>query len=320
MVSWQALARLIRLGSLAAFMAAFALPVTAATVVLVMAAQGGGRILPLAPASAGLRLAMLSYGFVEVTGHQVDIAAITAFTFGVGAVLALAGLVLALTIIAGEFGTLSPRRAVAAARATARPAPGARRDVLDVDPQAGAVARLRSGPRRSHPGLRPRRGALRPARAATVVRHEPSGLISARPYAHSRRKTASPRGRSVAVVGALAASSRRCPNCMGLLSETSNPMRFAFGSRSRSGDHDRRRHTLPSMTPFAPRGAARPGGEHLDGSLDAMNEIAPGLLDWAAFHDGIGQEVHSHYVAQPGVLIDPMPAAGELPSRPRWPC
>jgi hypothetical protein len=71
------------------------------------------------------------------------------------------------------------------------------------------------------------------------------------------------------------------------------------------------------MTPFAPRGAARPGGEHLDGSLGAMNEIAPGLLDWAAFHDGIGQEVHSHYVAEPGVLIDPMPAAAELPSRPR---
>ena len=68
-----------------------ALPVTPATVVLVMAAQGGGRILPLAPASAGLRLAMLSYGFVEVTGRPVDIAAITAFTFGVGAVLLVAG-------------------------------------------------------------------------------------------------------------------------------------------------------------------------------------------------------------------------------------
>ena len=93
--SWQALARLIRLGSMAAFMAAFGLPVTPATVVLVMAAQGGGRILPLAPASAGLRLAMLSYGFVEVTGRPVDIAAITAFTFGVGAVMALSGLAVA---------------------------------------------------------------------------------------------------------------------------------------------------------------------------------------------------------------------------------
>jgi hypothetical protein len=115
--SWQALARLIRLGSMAAFMAAFALPVTPATVVLVMAAQGGGRILPLAPASAGLRLAMLSYGFVEVTGHPVDIAAITAFTFGVGAILALAGLVVAIGILAHECGTLSPRRALTVARA-----------------------------------------------------------------------------------------------------------------------------------------------------------------------------------------------------------
>jgi hypothetical protein len=114
--SWQALARLIRLGSLAAFMVAFSLPVTASTVVLVMAAQGGGRILPIAPVSAGLRLAMLSYGFVEVTHQAVDIAAITTFTFGVGAVLMLAGLVIAVTIIGREFGTLSPKRAIAAAR------------------------------------------------------------------------------------------------------------------------------------------------------------------------------------------------------------
>jgi uncharacterized membrane protein YbhN (UPF0104 family) len=115
-VTWQAAGRVIRLGSLAAFMTAFHLPVTLSTVVLVMAAQGGGRIIPLAPASTGLRLAMLSYGFVEVTGQVVDIAAITTFTFGVGAVLMLAGLVIALTIIAREFGTLSPKRALQAAR------------------------------------------------------------------------------------------------------------------------------------------------------------------------------------------------------------
>jgi hypothetical protein len=114
--SWQALARLIRLGSLAAFMAAFHLPVTVATVVLVMAAQGGGRILPIAPVSAGLRLAMLSYGFVEVTGKPVDIAAITTFTFGVSAVLCITGLLLAIVILAVEFGTLSPRNILATAR------------------------------------------------------------------------------------------------------------------------------------------------------------------------------------------------------------
>jgi hypothetical protein len=115
--SWQALARLIRLGSFAAFMQAFSLPVTPATVVLVMAAQGGGRIIPLAPASAGLRLAMLSYGFVEVTGHAVDIAEITTFTFGVGALLMVAGVIVGLVALGAELETWSPRAAMAAARA-----------------------------------------------------------------------------------------------------------------------------------------------------------------------------------------------------------
>ena len=175
--SWQALARLIRLGSMAAFMAAFSLPVTPATVVLVMAAQGGGRILPLAPASAGLRLAMLSYGFVEVTGQPVDIAAITAFTFGVGAVMAMSGLVVAAVILAQEFGTLSPRRAIAAARgpaaATARPASGARWDVHDVDAQPHAGERRRGGAGRDRTGRGARRRPLRGAHPAPVVQHGP---------------------------------------------------------------------------------------------------------------------------------------------------
>ncbi|HEY6761634.1 MAG TPA: lysylphosphatidylglycerol synthase transmembrane domain-containing protein [Baekduia sp.] len=114
--SWQALGRLIRLGSLAAFMEAFHLPVTISTVTLVMAAQGGGRIIPRAPASAGLRLAMLSYGFVETTGHAVDIAAITTFTFGVGALLMVSGLIVGLIALGAELETWSPRIAVRAAR------------------------------------------------------------------------------------------------------------------------------------------------------------------------------------------------------------
>jgi hypothetical protein len=174
--SWQALARLIRLGSFAAFMAAFSLPVTPATVVLVMAAQGGGRILPLAPASAGLRLAMLSYGFVEVTGRPIDIAAITAFTFGVGAVMAMSGLAVSAVILAQEFGTLSPRRAIAAARgpaaATARPAAGARWDEHDVEAQPHAGVRRRGGAGRDRPGRGARRGPLRGAHPAPVVQHQ----------------------------------------------------------------------------------------------------------------------------------------------------
>jgi hypothetical protein len=111
-VTWQALGRLIRLGSLACFLAAFGLPVTLATVVLVMAAQGGGRIVPIAPVSAGLRIAMLTYGFVEVTGEAVDIAKITAFNVGVGAALLATGLVIAVAILGRELGTPSPRAMV----------------------------------------------------------------------------------------------------------------------------------------------------------------------------------------------------------------
>ena len=150
--SWQALARCIRLVGLAAMLTAFGLPLTPATVLLVMAAQGGGRLLPLAPASAGLRLAMLSYGFVEVTGEAVDIAAITAFTVGVGAVHGAISLAVALAVLPAELGTRSPTRAVAAARAV-------------------LAALARAGARRGRPTRRPPRpSAPRSGRRAPRLR------------------------------------------------------------------------------------------------------------------------------------------------------
>jgi hypothetical protein len=46
-------------------------------------------------------------------------------------------------------------------------------------------------------------------------------------------------------------------------------------------------------------------------SLDGVHEVAPGVFHWAAFHDGIGIDVHSYLLAAPGVLLDPMtPPAG----------
>lgn len=127
-VTWQALGRIIRLASLACFLAAFALPVTVATVVLVMAAQSGTRIVPIAPASAGLRIAMLGYGFASITGEAVDMTRITAFSFGVGAALYLTALAISVAIFAREFGTTSPRRLLGhlreqLAEASARGAP-----------------------------------------------------------------------------------------------------------------------------------------------------------------------------------------------------
>lgn len=44
-----------------------------------------------------------------------------------------------------------------------------------------------------------------------------------------------------------------------------------------------------------------------------MEEILPGVFHWTSFHEGIGEEVHSHYVraGRPAFLIDPrVPDAG----------
>jgi hypothetical protein len=115
-VSWQALGRVVRLASLGCFLAAFSLPATVVTALLVMAAQGGGRIIPLAPVSAGLRIAMLSYGLVGLTGQAVDPAAVTVFTFGVSATLFVVMLAISVVLVAREFGTWSPRCALDRAR------------------------------------------------------------------------------------------------------------------------------------------------------------------------------------------------------------
>jgi hypothetical protein len=115
-VVWQAIGRVLRLASIATFMRAFHLPVTFSTAILVMAAEGGGRIIPFGPASTGLRLAMLTYGFADVTDTPVDVGAITTFTFGVGLILFIVMLGLSIAMIGLEFGTLSPRRAFAVAK------------------------------------------------------------------------------------------------------------------------------------------------------------------------------------------------------------
>ena len=127
--SWQALSRLIRLGGLACFMAAFGLPVTLNTAVLVMASQGAGRIIPIAPVSAGLRIAMLTYGFVEITNTAVNVASITSFWFVVGAAHLIASIMIAIVVIAVTFRTVSVRHALVFARAAARKAAEAQRRI-----------------------------------------------------------------------------------------------------------------------------------------------------------------------------------------------
>jgi uncharacterized membrane protein YbhN (UPF0104 family) len=113
----QALSRLVRLAAMVCLMKAVGLPVTVNTAILVMAAQSAGRIIPFAPASTGLRVAMLAYGFPALTDKPIDVASITSFWFTAGAVHLVGGLLISIGVLAYTFGTVSPRKAITAIRA-----------------------------------------------------------------------------------------------------------------------------------------------------------------------------------------------------------
>ncbi len=95
---WQVASRACRLGALACFLAAFDLPASFAAVLLVTAAQSGGRLLPFAPASVGAGAAMLAAAFEPVTGAAVPAAELAAFFVGTSVVLTVVGTVLTLGI------------------------------------------------------------------------------------------------------------------------------------------------------------------------------------------------------------------------------
>jgi hypothetical protein len=117
---WQAASRALRAGAIACFLLAFSLPAGAAAVLLVMLAQSGGRLLPLAPASAAASVAMLAAGFGPATGTHVATADVAAFMVGMSLLLTVAGAGLAIAVIcagadrAAVWRALRPRRRTAA--------------------------------------------------------------------------------------------------------------------------------------------------------------------------------------------------------------
>ena len=101
---WQLASRLLRAASIACFLVAFGLPATAAAIGLVMLAQGGGRLLPFAPASAAATIAVLVAGFPGATGTEVDVATVTALVLGTSTVLTAVGVALAAGIAVWFYG------------------------------------------------------------------------------------------------------------------------------------------------------------------------------------------------------------------------
>jgi Lysylphosphatidylglycerol synthase TM region len=134
-VPWQLTSRALRAASLACFLVAFGLPAIPEAVALVMLAQGGGRLLPLAPASVAATVAILAAALPGATGAYVDATAVAAFVVGMSSVLTAVGVALAAAI---------------AARALREPGIGAMGLLLRA-PKAAPVA-----PRRAY-AVRPRR-------------------------------------------------------------------------------------------------------------------------------------------------------------------
>ena len=95
---WQLVSRVCRFAALACFLAAFSLPVTPLAVLLVMFAQGSGRLVPFAPAAVGATVAMLAASFGPVTGAAVPTSQLAAFFIGMSTVLTVVGATLSLTI------------------------------------------------------------------------------------------------------------------------------------------------------------------------------------------------------------------------------
>ena len=111
---WQLASRACRLCSLGCFLAAFGVPVSLAAVLLVALAQGGGRLVPFAPASVGASVALLAASFGPVTGSAVSPERLAAFFIGTSTVLTVVGTALALAICLRSQASAKQGRSVVA--------------------------------------------------------------------------------------------------------------------------------------------------------------------------------------------------------------
>jgi hypothetical protein len=111
---WQIASRAARAAALGCFLVAYGLPATLPAILLVMIAQGGGRVVPLAPASVGAGAAILVSSFSAITGTAADPAALAGFYVGTSALLTAVGIGVSL-VVAAEL--IPPLRARVSSRA-----------------------------------------------------------------------------------------------------------------------------------------------------------------------------------------------------------
>jgi uncharacterized membrane protein YbhN (UPF0104 family) len=96
---WQLASRACRFAAMACFLAAFHLPVTLVTVLVVLFAQASGRVVPFAPAALGAGVAVLAATFGAVAHSEVGAGRLAAFLVGTTTLLTLVGATLAVIVV-----------------------------------------------------------------------------------------------------------------------------------------------------------------------------------------------------------------------------
>jgi hypothetical protein len=108
---WVLLARAFRLAAIACFLSAVGLPATIAGVLVVMAVQGG--VGSNGPASAAVRIAVLSASLPAALGHSVSLESATSLIAAAQLGPMVANLAISILVLGFTLRTTSPRRVLA---------------------------------------------------------------------------------------------------------------------------------------------------------------------------------------------------------------
>jgi len=118
-LGWELAAKLLRLGAVACFLQAFALPVTLPVIVTVALLYGSGNVLPIPGAGTAASAAALLVAVPLAAGHPVDSGAVEALVIAQPVLLSVTGIAVSLGLLAGLTGMRTPAALLQARRALA---------------------------------------------------------------------------------------------------------------------------------------------------------------------------------------------------------
>ena len=118
-LGWELAAKLLRLGAVACFLQAFALPVTLPVIVTVALLYGSGNVLPIPGAGTAASAGALLVAVPIAAGHPVDSGAVEALVIAQPVLLSVTGIAASFGLLAGLLGVRSPAALLEARRALA---------------------------------------------------------------------------------------------------------------------------------------------------------------------------------------------------------